>query len=149
MEIEKGRVMKSKIERLKRLTDKMISFEILRKKNLDTLKNLYKKLNIEEKIDNFDDIFEFKAMNLSGVSLNEKDLGEIKKGKYIQIIAIKKDENEKLKNINLKYLGRAEKIEENLKNDVVEFVLRWRLEKNFRGVEHYKNLIHKIKGKNV
>lgn len=149
MEIEKGRVMESKIERLKRLTDKMISFEILRKKNLDSLKNLYKKLNIEEKIDNFDDIFEFKAMNLSGVSLNEKDLGEIKKGKYIQIIAIKKDENEKLKNINLKYLGRAEKIEENLKNDVVEFVLRWRLEKNFRGVEHYKNLIHKIKGKNV
>lgn len=132
--------MESKIEKLKKLTDKLVSFEVIRKNNLSKLKELYKKIKIDEKIEDFENIFDFKAMNLSGVSLNEQDFGKIQNGKYIQIIAIKKIDN-RLKNINLRYFGRAEKIEESLKDDIVEFIIRWRLEKSFLQVEHYKNLL--------
>ncbi len=136
--------MDSKIERLKRLTEKIVSYEILRKNNIEKLKKLYVELEIKEKVEDFEKLFNFKAMNLSGISLNENDFGKIKEGKYIQIIAIYKNDVNKMKNINLKYFGRAEKVDKKLLDKIVEFVIRWRLEKSFKNMEHYKNLIKLI-----
>ncbi|WP_187648482.1 hypothetical protein [Nitrosophilus labii] len=136
--------MDSKIERLKRLTEKIVSYEILRKSNIEKLKKLYMELEIKEKVEDFEKLFDFKAMNLSGVSLSENELGKIKEGKYIQIIAIYKNDENKMKNINLKYFGRAEKVDKKFLDKIVEFVIRWRLEKSFKNMEHYKNLIKLI-----
>ncbi|WP_200762131.1 hypothetical protein [Nitrosophilus alvini] len=139
--------MEDRLERLKKLTEKIASFELLRRENLKTLKKLYKKLCIDEKIDDFDSIFEFKAMNLGGISLNNESLGEVKEGKYAQIIGIMsvdEDNRKKMKNINIKYFGRAEKLGLSAIKDICEFVLRWRLEKSFRGVENYKELLEML-----
>ena len=135
--------MDSNLEKLKRLADKIITYEIIRKNNIKRLKELYKSLEIDQKVNNFEKIFDFKAMNLCGVSLNENDICKIQKGKYIQIIAIKK-EGDKNKNINIRYFGRAEKIDPKLLNKIVEFVLRWRLEKSFKNSDYYNSLINKI-----
>ncbi|WP_281950868.1 hypothetical protein [Nitrosophilus kaiyonis] len=140
--------MDSKIEKLKKLTDKLISLEVIRKNNIEKLKKIYNDLKIDEKVKNFDEIFLFKAMNLSGISLNENEFAKIQEGKYVQIIGIKK-EDKKLKNINLRYFGRAEKIEKEQLEKIVEFVIRWRLEKSFLQVEHYKNFLKKLEEKNV
>ncbi len=135
--------MDSNLEKLKRLADKITTYEIIRKNNIKRLKELYKSLEIGKKVDSFEEIFDFKAMNLSGVSLNETNFCKIQKGKYIQIIAIEKEDG-KNKNINIRYFGRAEKIDPKLLNEIVEFVLRWRLEKSFKNSDYYKNLIDKI-----
>jgi len=68
--------------------------------------------------------------------------------KYIQIIAITyepdKNGKKKAKNISLGYFGKAETLENILKNEIIEFVLRWRYEKAFQNVEHYKDLIERV-----
>jgi len=79
--------------------------------------------------------------------LNGERLGAISEGKYAQIIAILSKEEEgkkRSKNINLRYFGRVENLEEGLKRDIVEFILRWRLEKSFRGVDHYRQLLKRL-----
>jgi len=43
------------------------------------------------------------------------------------------------------FQGKAEKLEDSLKNDIIEFVLRWRYEKAFQNLEHYKDLLGRIK----
>ncbi len=123
--------------------------EEVRAKNIHRVAALYLTLQINEKAPNFDDIFIYKAMNISGIGLKEEDFGEIREGKYCQIIAITyepdKNGKKKAKNISLSYFGKAEKLEEGLKNDIMEFVLRWRYEKAFQNLEHYKYLLDKIK----
>jgi len=135
--------MSSALDRLKNLTSKISGYEMTRKENLKLLEELYKSLHISQKIDDFSDLFHFKAINLSGVSLKDENLGEIKKGKYLQILAISYDKEAaiKSKNISLAYFGRVENVDEKLKNDVVAFVLRWRFEKSFMTLEHYHNLL--------
>ncbi len=135
--------MSSALDRLKNLSSKISGYEMTRKENLKLLEELFKSLHVNEKIEKFSDIFEFKAINLSGVSLKDDDLGEIKKGKYLQILAISYDKDAlvKSKNISLAYFGRVENIDEKLKNEVVAFVLRWRFEKSFMTLEHYHNLL--------
>jgi len=87
-------------------------------------------------------------MNLSGIGLKEETFGEIYKGKYIQVIAITYELNsegkKRAKNISLGYFGKAESIVQVLKNEIIEFVLRWRYEKAFQNVEHYKGLLSKL-----
>ena len=87
-------------------------------------------------------------MNLSGIGLKEDDFGQVREGKYIQIIAITyepdKNGKKKAKNISLGYFGKAETLDPALKNEIIEFVLRWRYEKAFQNVEHYKDLIAKV-----
>jgi hypothetical protein len=87
-------------------------------------------------------------MNLSGIGLKEEDFAETREGKYIQIIAITyepdKNGKKKAKNISLGYFGKAETLDVELKNKIIEFVLRWRYEKAFQNVEHYKNLIARL-----
>ncbi|HEX5710896.1 MAG TPA: hypothetical protein VFX68_06075 [Sulfuricurvum sp.] len=139
--------MSSALDRLKNLTAKISSYELERKNNLKVLEELYSKLSMFAKVHHFDDLFEFKAINLSGISLADEDLGTIKEGKYAQIIGILYDGQAKVKNknISLAYYGRAEKVSETLKKDIITFILGWRFEKSFRTLEHYHNLMEQIK----
>ena len=107
------------------------------------LRELYGALKIDEKVPEFSDLFDFKAINLSGVSLSPDDLGTLREGKYVQIIAITYDAEAAVRNRNtsLGYFGRAEKIDPELKNRIVAFVLRWRFEKSFMTLEHYHGMI--------
>jgi len=120
----------------------------IRKNNIIRVKKLYRKLKIFEKSPNFDTIFIYKAMNLSGISLKEEDFGDSRRGKYIQVIAITYEPDingkKKAKNISLGYFGKAETMDITLKSNIIEFVLRWRYEKAFQNVEHYKDLIARI-----
>ncbi|MEA1917851.1 MAG: hypothetical protein U9N42_10065 [Campylobacterota bacterium] len=138
--------MSSALDRLKNLTSKISSYELSRKENMRDLKNLFDELQVSEKVDNFEDIFHFKAINLSGISLSDENLGEIKEGKYLQIIAIKYDNSLKVKNknISLAYYGRVEKVDAKLRKKVISFVLKWRFEKSFMTLEHYNNMISKL-----
>ena len=107
------------------------------------MQNLYSELKIDQKVEDFNDLFAFKAINLSGASLAPESLGEVKKGKYLQILAIgyDKDALVKSKNISLGYFGKAEKVDEELKNRVVEFIIRFRFEKSFMTLEHYYTML--------
>ncbi|PHS40625.1 MAG: hypothetical protein COB07_03730 [Sulfurovum sp.] len=120
----------------------------VREENTKRVKQLYEKLKIFEKSPDFENIFIYKAMNLSGIGLKDEDFAQVREGKYIQIIAITyepdKHGKKKAKNISLGYFGKAETLENELKNEIIEFVLRWRYEKAFQNVEHYKDLIARI-----
>ncbi len=131
--------MSSALDRLKKLTTKISSYEVARKDNLEILERLYEEIGVGEKVGCFSDIFEFKAINLSGASLLSENLGEIKEGKYLQILAIgyDKDAVVKSKNISLGYFGRVENVDEELKNKIVEFIIRYRFEKSFMTLQHY------------
>ena len=135
--------MSSALERLKELTSKISSYEITRKENLRTLARLFDELQLSDKVGDFHDIFEFKAINLSGISLAEGDLGSIKEGKYLQIIGIKYDKTAKVKNrnISLGYYGRVEKVAPEMRNTIVRFIISWRFEKSFRTLEHYYTML--------
>ncbi len=138
--------MSSKLDRLKALADELTSYEVDRKKNLKRLKEIFVTLQLNDKCPEFTDIFEFKAINLSAISLTKESLGTVTEGKYAQIIGIKYIEEEgkrRAKNINLRYFGRVEQLERDLRRLIVEFVLRWRLEKSYRGVDHYRTLVKK------
>jgi hypothetical protein len=125
-----------------------VETESVRVGNIKRLKELYTILGIYEKSSDFDRIFIYKAMNLSGIGLKEEDFGEVREGKYIQIIAITyepdKNGKKKAKNISLGYFGKAETLQPKRKNNIIEFVLRWRYEKAFQNLEHYKELIAKL-----
>lgn len=135
--------MSSALDRLRHLTNKISSYETARKQNLKILQDLFKELGIDKKVGKFEDLFDFKAVNLSGVSLSDENLGEIKKGRYLQILAISYDKNamQKSKNISLAYFGRVENVENKLKEKVVEFVIRYRFEKSFITLEHYHDML--------
>lgn len=139
--------MSSALDRLKNLTAQISSYELERKSNLKTLEELYLKLGIDSKVERVEDLFEYKAVNLSGLSLSDEDLGAVKEGKYAQIIAIIYDKNAKVKNknISLGYYGRAEKLSHEQKKEIITFVLGWRFEKSFRTLEHYHNLMASLK----
>jgi len=135
--------LSSALERLKELTSKISSYELTRKENMRTLARLFDELQLSEKVGTFDDVFEFKAINLSGISLAEGDLGSIKEGKYLQIIGIKYDKTAKVKNknISLGYYGRVEKVAPEMRNTIVRFIISWRFEKSFRTLEHYYTML--------
>ena len=138
--------MSSALERLKELTSKIASYELARKENLRTLAKLFDTLNLSEKVGEFHDVFEFKAINLSGISLAEDDIGTIKEGKYLQVIGIKYDREAKVKNrnISLGYYGRVEKVDVEMRNTIVKFIIAWRFEKSFRTLEHYYTMLEKL-----
>ncbi|MDQ7042152.1 MAG: hypothetical protein Q9M34_01335 [Sulfurimonas sp.] len=138
--------MSSALDRLKNLTNKISSYELARKSNMIKLRELFSEVGINEKVDTFEELFLFKAINLSGASLLEESLGEIKEGKYLQILAISYDKNAKIKskNISLAYFGRVEHVDSDVKNRVVEFVIRYRFEKSFMTLEHYNTILGKF-----
>ncbi len=119
-----------------------------RLENIVKLLELYKKLEIDKKAPDLEKLFIYKAMNISGIGLKEEEFGEIRVGKYVQIIAITyepdKNGKKKAKNISLGYYGKAETLEEEFKNNIIEFVLRWRYEKAFQNLKHYRVLISRV-----
>jgi len=119
-----------------------------RENNIKKLKILFEELSINKKCTTLEDVYLYKAMNLSGIGIGENDFGEIRAGKYIQIIAISYeiglDERKKAKNISLGYFGSGANLTHELKNKIIEFVLRWRYEKGFQSQDHYKLLLGKI-----
>jgi len=125
-----------------------IETEDVRANNIYLVAQLYRKLRIYDKAPDFNEIFIYKAMNISGIGLKEDDFGKVREGKYVQIIAITyepdKNGKKKAKNISLSYFGKAEKLDEDNKSDIIEFVLRWRYEKAFQNLEHYKELLTKV-----
>ncbi|MBL1244859.1 MAG: hypothetical protein COA39_010820 [Sulfurimonas sp.] len=135
--------MSSALDRLKNLTNKISSYELTRKNNLVTLRELFVEVGIDKKIDTFEELFLFKAINLSGASLLEENLGEVKEGKYLQVLAISYDKNEKVKskNTSLAYFGRVENVTCDFKDRVVEFIIRYRFEKSFITLEHYNGML--------
>jgi len=135
--------MSSALDRLKNLTNKISSYETARKDNLKKLKILFTQIGVNEKVENFSDLFDFKAINLSGASLASESLGEIKKGKYLQILAISYDKNaiQKSKNSSLAYFGKVENVDSALKDMVIEFIIRYRFEKSFITLENYYDMI--------
>lgn len=136
--------MSAALDRLKNLTDKISSYERARKENISALKLLYIEVGIDKKVENFEDIFEFKAINLSGASLLEENLGEIREGKYLQILAIAYDKEAciKSKNISLGYFGKVESVNTKFKDKIVEFIIRYRFEKSFMTLEHYNSMLN-------
>lgn len=143
----RGKAVSSALDRLKNLTAKISSYELARKENMTELARLFEALGIGAKVPGFEEIFEFKAINLAGISLAAEDLGTIREGKYVQIIAIRYDKSSsvKNKNISLGYFGRADKIDADLRVQIIGFVLRWRFEKSFRTLEHYHHMIGSLK----
>jgi len=135
--------MNSALDRLKNLTNKISSYERIRKNNLEILEKLYNEIDINKKVEVFSELFTFKAINLSGVSLLNENLGEIKEGKYLQILAISYDKEAlvKSKNISLGYFGKVENVDVELKNKIVEFIIRFRFEKSFITLEHYHEML--------
>jgi phosphoglucomutase len=138
--------MSSALERLKNLTNKISSYELARKNNVERLRELFTEIGIDEKVDDLETLFNFKAINLSGVSLQEDTLGAIQEGKYLQILAISYDKTAtvKSKNISLAYFGRVESVDEVLREKIVEFVLRFRFEKSFMTLEHYHGMLERF-----
>jgi len=122
--------------------------EPIRTDNIKKVSKLYVDLRINEKAPEIENLFVYKAMNISGISLKEEDFGEIREGKYVQVIAITyepdKNGKKKAKNISLGYFGKAETLADEYKNEIIEFVLRWRYEKAFQNLEHYRELISNI-----
>ena len=135
--------MASALDRLKNLTNKISSYETARKENLKILQKLFIEVDIDKKVDDFSKLFDFKAINLSGASLLSENLGEIKDGKYLQVLAIEynKDAKVKSKNISLGYFGRVENVDTEFKDKVVEFIIRYRFEKSFITLEHYHDML--------
>ncbi|MDY0122262.1 MAG: hypothetical protein RBR54_10010 [Sulfurimonas sp.] len=139
--------MSSALDRLKNLTSKISSYEMARKENKIILQELFFELGIDKKVQSFEELFEFKAINLSGASLQSENLGEVREGKYLQILAIAydKDATIKSKNISLAYFGKAQNVESSLKDKVVEFIIRYRFEKSFITLEHYHGMLEGFK----
>ncbi|MEA1982550.1 MAG: hypothetical protein U9N39_03305 [Campylobacterota bacterium] len=135
--------MSSALDRLKNLTNKISSYELERKENLKILEKLFHEVGIDKKVKNFNELFCFKAINLSGASLLSEDLGVIKEGKYLQVLAISYDKSAKVKskNSSLAYFGRVESVDTLLKDKVVEFIIRYRFEKSFMTLEHYHDML--------
>ena len=139
--------MSSALDRLKKLSNKISSYETARKDNLVILKKLYKEIGIDEKVEEFTELFNFKAINLSGASLVTETLGQIKEGKYLQILAIgyDKDAVVKSKNTSLGYFGKVQNVDVELKDKIVEFIIRFRFEKSFMTLEHYHGMLAPFK----
>ncbi len=142
--------MDNKLERLKALAkkaDAIATYEIERKRNLKRLEALYAELELAQKGGPFEGIFDYSAINLTGVSLQPENLGETFARRYVQMIAIAPYEDRgrrRSRNFNLRYFGRSESLDPTLKDKIVEFILRWRLEKSFRGVDHYRKMLQKL-----
>lgn len=135
--------MSSALDRLKNLTNKISGYEVARKDNLNELRKIFIEIGIDKKVDSFEELFAYKAINLSGASLLSESLGEIKEGKYLQVLAISYDKNAsiKSKNSSLAYYGRVENVDAELKDRVVEFIIRYRFEKSFITLEHYHDML--------
>jgi hypothetical protein len=146
--IEKINLLLDKVESKLRHPISQATASFLRKINLTRIEELFENLKLDKKHTDFKSIFNYTAMNLAGIGLKNEEFGEIREGKYVQIIAISHEINplgDKItKNSSLGYYGKAEKLEDNKKGDIIEFVLRWRYEKTFQHSDYYQQLLEKL-----
>ncbi len=131
--------MEDRLKKLDSLLEKYISWERRRKENMQKLRKLYFDLKIDKKVPRFEELFEFNAINLMGITLQKGEVGIIQPKKYVQIIGIKNS-----KNMSLAYFGRAENLDEKKRDKIAKFVLMWRYEKGFRGLQHYEELLKEL-----
>ena len=128
--------------------EKKLQKSDLRADNLKQIFKLFQKLDLSKKHSDFSTIFDYKAMNLAGIGLKDESFGEIQVGKYVQIIAIAYEINSEgkrvAKNTSLGYYGKAEKLTEEHKLDIIEFILRWRYEKSFQHSDYYQQLLERL-----
>ncbi len=129
-----------KIKRVEELLSSLKSTDTLRVKNKKRVCELFEELGLRKKIADCEELFTFVAINLMGISLQKGSIALAQPKRYAQIIGIKKSGNG-TKNVSLRYFGRAEYLNAELRKKIAEFVLRWRLEKSFLSVDHYKELI--------
>ena len=131
------------LTRLQALTDDIITYETSRIANLKRLEELLPLCVLDEKYRDVHALLDFKAMNLMGISLSEEALGEIQEGRYVQLLVIapKQVTDKKSTNISLGYFGKAETVLSAQIGHLTEFVLRWRYEKSFLNLNHYKKLL--------
>lgn len=134
-------------ERLNHLIDTMTSYEIDRKENKRKLSLLYSALRVDTKVESFETIFTFNAINLMGVSLQHDTLGMLHEKKYVQMLAIvpRTPHYRRNKNISLGYYGKAQTVDKKTLALIIEFVLRWRYEKTFLSLEQNKKLVEQFK----
>lgn len=138
--------MSDALDRLQDLIERLVPYELKRRENLKRVRLLYEQLGLAQRVECFEQLFEYKAINLSAISLQKESFGAIQEGKYLQILAIAKAEG-KSKNISLAYFGRVERVKPQLRDMVVEFVVRYRFEKSFMTLEHYSGLIDNLSSK--
>lgn len=135
--------VENKFENL-RLTDT----RTLRENNLKRIAELFDLLELSKKHPDYSTLFNYTAINLAGIGLKNEDFGEIREGKYVQIIAIAYEINKEgtkiAKNSSLGYYGKGDKLEEKEKHNIIEFVLRWRYEKSFQHSDYYQLLLEKL-----
>lgn len=121
---------------------------LLRENNLKKTFELYEILKLSTKHPDFSTIFHYTAMNLAGIGLKNENFGEIHEGKYVQIISIAYELNSDgkriTKNSSLGYYGKAEKLKDEDKSSIIEFVLRWRYEKTFQHSDEYQQLLERL-----
>lgn len=137
----------SSFEKLKALTDQLATQGVHKNQNLKRLKELFVRLDIGKKHEDFETIFDYKAMNLSGISLQSDTLLTPKDKRYVQIIAITYEDDrgiKRAKNKSLAYFGRAENLDIDMRKEIVEFIFRWRYEKSFHSVEYYEKMIKQL-----
>ena len=147
--IEKMDFLISRVEeKLSSLNESDTTHSSLREVNLKSIRYLYNKLELSQKHPDFSTIFDYSAMNLSGIGLKDGEFGKIREGKYVQLIAISyetDDEGERsTRNYSLGYYGKAEKLNEADKSTIIEFVLRWRYEKTFQHAEQYQKVLSEL-----
>lgn len=119
----------------------------LRKENIHKMKILYRVLKLDERHPVFDALFDFNAVNIAGIDLKDEDIGGMRDAKYVQITAIAYEISQTTKitkNISLGYYGQSEALDHNTKENIVEFVLRWRYEKSFQHSDYYAQLLEKL-----
>lgn len=136
--------VENKVKTLKS-TDKHHS---LRDTNLERIAELFDLLELSKKHPDYGTLFDYTAINLAGIGLKNEDFGEIREGKYVQIISIAyetdKEGTRVSKNTSLGYYGKGEKLDEKEKHNIIEFVLRWRYEKSFQHSDYYQLLLEKL-----
>jgi len=130
---------------LSTLIDTYASFELKRKANMRALKEEFYALGLDQKVPYFEAIFEYSAINILGISLDENSFGEVAQNKYIQLLAIlpKAKSAPKKHNVSLGYYGKGALLDVELKAHIVAFVLRWRFEKGFLALQKYDETVER------
>ncbi|MRI58926.1 MAG: hypothetical protein C6H99_05400 [Epsilonproteobacteria bacterium] len=131
------------LKKLDQLLQNLVSLEKRRKENKIRLKELFEELELHKKVESFERIFDFGAINVTGIWLQEERLCQIQPNRYVQMIAILKEERGS-KNINLRYFGKSDTLQEGLIKKIGEFIIRWRFEKAFLNLEHYERMVKRF-----
>ncbi len=134
--------MDSRLKKLEALLENLAALHKKRETNKRRLAKLFGELELDKKL-SLDELFEFSALNVTGIWLQEDNFAQVQPGRYVQLIAIPKSKKGS-KSVNLRYFGRAEKLPKELIEKISEFVVRWRFEKAFLNLEQYERVVQRF-----